>query len=135
MIERRRIAGTVALSVLVSLIGVVVAVIVVVLVAEANPAFALSDSFFWGSASALVVLHLVVGAVSGRLAAARLSEVGLQGFVRFGLAAVGPALVALVTNLDPVDGIPPFIGTLAPVAAALVGVLAGIRMHASPPPY
>lgn len=128
MIDRARLVRALALSALVSLAGVLAAAVVVVMVAGTSPDTALSDGFFWGSAAALVVLHLAAGAVSGRLSGPMLSGAGLGGRARIAAAVAGPALIALVTNLNPVDGIPPVAGTLLPVAAAVAGVLAGLRL-------
>lgn len=128
MTVRRRIAGAVVLAGAISLGGVIAAAALVLAIAAISPSFVLTDTFFWASFAALPVVHLGVGVPAGRLAVTRLARAGLTGRARILTAAAGPAAVAFVTNLFPVEGVPPVLGTLLPVAAAAGGAALGARL-------
>jgi hypothetical protein len=128
MVHHRGVAATVGLSAAVVLAVLVAAMAAVVALAAVSPRLALSEGVFWVSAAAVVVVHLVGGVLAGRLAGPRLARAGLgRAGTRYAWAATAPAAIALVTNLRPVEGIPPILGTLVPVLAAATGVFLGVR--------
>jgi hypothetical protein len=128
--DHRGVVAAVALTVGVMLAGVTAAVVVVVTVSWTATGFALSDGFFWGSAVVGILVQLLAGGLAGRLAAARLRRAGVTtGPSRYALAAAGPATVALLANLHPVEGIPSVPGVLLPVVAAAAGAAIGAYLN------
>jgi hypothetical protein len=130
-VDRLRILAAVGLAMGVTLAGVIAVIVVVVIVSFTATLFALSDGFFWGSTAVGLIVYLLSGGLAGRLAAPRLCRAGLaEGRSLYALAVAGPATVALLLNLRPVESIPPVLGVLLPVVATIAGSALGVRFAA-----
>ncbi|RAY11623.1 hypothetical protein DPM19_28760 [Actinomadura craniellae] len=120
-------AKTIAQGVCVQLTGLLAAAVLVVAMIALLPDVVLTDGFYWVSAAGVLVVNLAAGAVAGRLAAPRLARAGAPaGRIRYALAAAGPVVVALLTNLNPISGIPMALRVVLPVCAAAGGVAVGL---------
>ena len=129
-VDRLRILAAVGLAMGVTLAGVIAVIVVVVIVSFTATLFALSDGFFWGSTAVGLIVYLLSGGLAGRLAAPRLCRAGVADRSMYALAAAGPATVALLLNLRPVESIPPVLGVLLPVVATVAGAALGVRFAA-----
>jgi hypothetical protein len=124
-IKLRAAGGAAARGVLITLAGWTCAVVLVIVVGYSAPRFAASPTFFWLSAIVGVVLLAAVGLLSGRSAARRLPEAGLEQPLTLGsLAAIGPVLFALIGTVPmAINGYP--IGLPIAVGAVLAGTTVG----------
>ncbi|QKW34172.1 hypothetical protein HUT06_09170 [Actinomadura sp. NAK00032] len=123
-----RVATTVLLTAAAALAVLLALAAVVAATAFAAPGAASSDAVYWTSAAAATLVQFPIGVLAARRTAPRLRRAGVSGTVALpALTALGPCIPALLANLRPIEHVAPPISVLAPLCAAVLGTLIGLR--------